>query len=268
MAGDYSWFSHVNRAASATITADSEEAALPATNVANRLAHKIWRTQSNVATLSMDFGSAVTYQAIVLQFPSERDPASVAADEIAATDTITIAASNISAGGSEQLSDTVGANVVRERGYFGYVAASEITGRYLDITVTATSRAGLGYFDMSFLHVGPIFQPQSNYNTGSTLEFDEQSLVNVSPTAGAAYVESRGRLLGFNGVWGLISQAERDSWEIMREKTGITAPLAFGLNTTGNLGRKVFIARFNDPVRISVGQNALASARVSLLENR
>lgn len=268
MAGDYSWFSYINRAASATITADSEETALPATNVANRSAHLFWRTQAATATLSLDFGSAVTYQAIVLQFASPRDPASVAADEIATTDTITLAGSNVSAGASEQLSETVNSNVIRERGYFAYVASSEITGQYLDITITATSRSALGYFDLGYVHAGPIFQPNSNYNIGATIEFDEESLVNVSPTAGAAYVESRGRLLGFNGLWGLISATERESWHTMQEKTGITAPIAFGTNTTGDLSRKAMIARFNDPMRISIGQNQLATARVSLTENR
>lgn len=268
MAGDRAWFSYVNRALTATVTTDSEETSLPVTNTQNRLSYKIWRTQADTAKLQYDFGSSVTWQAIVLQFIAHRDPASTADDEIAATDQITIAGSDVAIGDSELYSQTVGANVLRERGYFAHVAASEITSRYLELTITATSRAAAGYFNLGFAHVGPLFQPDMNYNVGSVLDFGEDSLVNLSTTGGSAFVESRQRLLGFEGTWGLIDQTERANWQAMQEKTGVTSPVAFGVTTTISSGREAFIARFGNAIRFSAGQNRRVSARVSLLENR
>lgn len=266
MAGNRAWFSYVNRVSAATITTDSEALSLPVTNVANRLSHKIWRTEATTAKLQLDFGSALTWQSICVQFISHRDPVSVALDEISESDQITIKASNTAFGDTDQLSATVNANVIRERGYFGYLSQAEITSRYLEITIAAASRAS--YFNVGFAHVGPIFQPASNYNIGSTLDFEEDSLVNTSPTGGATFAESRQRLLSFQGLWGSISTIERESWQAMQEKSGTTLPVVFGLTNETNLARKIFIARFDDSVRLSIGQNGLAAARVSLLENR
>lgn len=262
------WFSHTNLVKTATVTTDSETSSLPVTNVQNRLAYKIWRTEASTASLQLDFGSSVAWQAIVLMFTAHRDPDSSADDEIDATDQITINASDVAIGNTELLTDTVDSNVNRVRGYFGYLASSEITSQYLEIEIAASSRSSLGYFDLGYAHVGPVFQPAYNYNRGAALGFSEESLVNVSPTSGSTFSESRGRLLSFSGVWPEISVSERATWETMQENCGVTVPIAFGTTNDSDLSRKVFIGRFNDPIEFQAGQNRRVAARASLIENR
>lgn len=265
---DKAWFSYANHAATATVTTDSEVAALPVTNVNDRLSHRVWRTENEVAKLQFEHSSAVTWQAIGLQFIAHRGPASTAVDEIDATDQITIRASDVSLGGSELLNVTISSNVNRVRGYFGYLADSEITGRYLEIEINAASRSSLGYFNLAGARFGPVFQPLSNYNTGASIRLEEESLVNISPTGGSTFVESRGRLLRFDAVWGLIDEAERSSWELMIEETGTTGVVLFGTGNSSDLSRKMFFARFDDPIGILAGQAKRVSTRATLKENR
>lgn len=262
------WFSYQNLIKNAAVTADSEVALLPVTNVKDRLQYRIFRSQSENVVISIDFGSAVTWRCIVIGFPPNRDPNGSVRVISPSTDTILIDASNVSAGANELLAFSGAAQVNAVRGYYAYVANSDITGRYLDITIRASSLADLGYVDVGYLHVGACFFPSTNYNTGTTLDFPENSLINVASISGSQVVESRGRLLAFDGVWSLIQPAELAIWQDMQERVGITEPIAFGLTDNGNLSRAAFTARFESPLAFAIGQSGIASARVSLRENR
>ncbi|MEM8936034.1 MAG: hypothetical protein AAGC77_06475 [Pseudomonadota bacterium] len=267
MANDQLWFSYVNGLKTATITSDSEVSSLPVTNIVDRLNYRVWRSQSETAYFRAEWAAAFTWQAIVLQFVSHRDPSSTAADEIDPTDTIRIRASDVAAGGFELLDATVNSDVIRERGYFGYVATSPISGRYLEVQINASSRSSLGYFNLGVAHVGPLFQPNSSFSIGAGINFPEESLISVSPTGAATFADSRGRLLGFNAGFSLISESELDDWQAMQEAVGRTGPLALGMRTTGNLARKVMLGRF-ESLRFAMGENKLSSAQAQILENR
>lgn len=268
MANNRAWFSYVNHIRTAELSADSEEETLPVANIADRLSFRKFRSTSETVTISAAWDEAVTFQCVVLMFPAHRDPVAVSENEIDPTDEITVNVSNVAPGGSEILSNTAASGVVRQRGYYALVFDDPVTARYLDITIDATSRAALLFVDVSYLHVGPLFYPSANFNVGSTIGFPEESLINVSPTGASAFVESRGRLLSFDGVWGLVTEDERQDWLTMQESVGLTHPLAFGLTDQGSLARKVFIARFTDEIRQQFGQAGFSSARVTLLENR
>lgn len=268
MPNNRAWFSYENHLRTATITADSEETALPVTNVVDRLAFRKFRSQSESVVISAEWPVAVTFQVVVLQFPSSRDPVSSTPNEIDPTDQIIIRVSDVAAGGAELIDNTAASGVVRRRGYYAIVFDAPVTARFLDIEINAVSRAALQYVDVGYAHAGPIFQPGANFNVGSTIGFPEESLINTSSTGGSSFVESRGRLLAFDGVWGLVQDAERQQWLIMQEEAGQTLPIAFGLTDQGDLSRKVFIARFSDELRQQFGQAGFSSSRVSLLENR
>lgn len=268
MAIDRAWFSYENHIKTATLTADSEEAAMPVENIADRLTYRVWRTQNEVAYFRAEWAVGVEMQAFVLSFPPVRDPSSGVASSIAADDEITIKVSNVSAGASELLNVTLDSNAIRQRGYFAYVADAAVIGRYLEVSINAASRSAQGFFELSYAHVGRLFQPGINFATGSSIDFQERSLVSVTPFEGSTFAQSRARLLGFSGVWDLIRAAELPAWQEMQEQAGTTQPVAFGLTASGNLGRKAFVARFEQPLHLSFRSNGNARARVELLENR
>lgn len=269
MAIDRAWFSYVNHLKTATVTTDSEETALPVTNIVDRLTYRVWRTDgATAAYMRAEWTTAVEMQAFVFAFPPIRDPGSALPDPIDPTDTISIKVSDVSAGASELLNISEACGVNRVRGYYAKVADSAVTGKYLEIAINASSRSSIGYFEGSYAHAGPLFQPAINYAQGSQVDFQEQSLASISPFSGSTYTQSRARLLGFSGLWDLISQSEQNTWHEMQEKAGVTQPIAFGLTASGDLSRKAFIARFESPMQISFGGNRRARARVNLLENR
>ena len=264
------WFSYTNlvRAATTTVSADSAVTTQPITNIPDRLDYRIYRSEDENVVISIDFGSAVTWQAWSLVFPAHRDPVGTCPDEIATTDTYQIQFSNVAAGNNELLDVTNNFDVIRQRGYQTYIADTALTGQYMTITITATSRATLNYIDLAYLHVGPIFSPGCNFNVGSTISFPEESLKNVSPIGGATFVESRARLLTFDGVWSMIEGTELDTWLEMQEQTGITQPILFGTDDNTPLSRTAFVATFDGEIAFAIGQNKRHSARVALKENR
>lgn len=272
MAEDKAWFSYQNllQNSGTEITTNSEQSSLPATNVADRLNYRFWRTQALTANLNIALdvpgGEPTVWQAIVLQFVSNRDPASTAFDVLNSSDQITINASNSGLGSTDVMTATFTSNFVAQRGYVAYVHPTPVDSQFVQIRIQSTSQ--LGYFDLGYVHMGPIFQPRTNYNVGSVIDFEEDSLVGLSSTSGASFVESRQRLLAFEGSWGLIDLTERTNWLEMQELTGITRPVAFGTRTAGVLSRDAFIARFERSIRLSADQNNFFNARVSLLENR
>ena len=265
---DAAWFSYVNHVKTATITTDSEEQSLPVTNVRDPLHFEIWRTQSTDAKLQFTWAEPQEIQAILIGFTAHRDPNSSAPNSIDISDAIRISASNVGLGQSDIHDDIVLADVNRVRGYFGYVTSQALSARFLEVTISAASRVPQGYFDVWYAHVGPLFQPGRNYNTGSNVDFPEESLASISPTGGATFTESRSRLLSFDGSWSLIDETEGQIWRDMQERTGVTVPIAFGRRANTSFAREVMIARFADSIRFSAGQSRRESARVSLIENR
>lgn len=270
MVADQAWFSHTNllQANTTELTTDSEVATKPVTNVKNRLTNEFWRTEATSAYLRADFGSSVSLQQFTLQFSSPRDPASVLPDPLDPTDTVAIRLSNVSAGGSELLNFSGASNVVRERGYFAYVAENAINARYLEIAINAASRSSLGYFDLPYAHVGAIFQPAIGFNAGAEIDFPDESLINVSPSSGQTFVDSRAELLSFDAVFSLIRESEADSWQQLFERTRTTKEFAFGTRTAGALARRAFICRFVEGGRLRFDEAGYYTARISLIENR
>lgn len=265
---DKAGFGYENHILTATLTTDSEEVAFPVTNMADRLTYRVWRTSATSAYIRAEWAVAVPLQAFCIAFPPVRDPSSSISASIGATDVIDIKVSDVAPGGSELLNLSEQCNVNKVRGYYAKVADDEVTGRYLEISINAASRAAEGFFEGAFLYAGTFFQPNVNFTQGSDVSFEEQSLASISPFSGSTYVQSRARLLAFAGYWDHVSSVESDTWLDMQEKVGTTSPVFFTTKATGAQTRKAFIARFESPLQMSYGGAGRVRTRVNLLENR
>lgn len=239
-----------NVLAGATVSADSEAIGYPPIDVLDPRHDRPWRTAAGTAVLAFDCGASVTIGAFLLRVPSERDPALTPTPLIDPTDQVTIRASDISAGGSELLSETFSAGHHPRLGYIARVlraggsptgALAPVSARYWEFEIASSS----SFFEVENIFAGPIWTPAFNYNRGVTWSIDENAEIGRSSFTGGVFAEARSRLLEFAGSWDVWTAAELDQWEEFFLDCGITKPFVLLRQLSGDLSKRASISIFD-----------------------
>jgi hypothetical protein len=140
---DFSW---VNAIDGATFTAGSQAATLPASNLAQTRMGRVWRSLAATSWFQASFAAATAIDVLALGGAG-----------LASTDQVRHRLYD--AGGSLLLDVTEACGVLDGYALHVHLLASPLTVASWRCDITATSRAGLGYFDIKRAWAGPKFQP-------------------------------------------------------------------------------------------------------------
>lgn len=232
-----SWTNHVFDAA-ASLSASSEVTGLGASNLANPIVQITHRAGSTAFYGRCDFGSVREVGVLALLFPR-------ALPMIAAADTIRHKLSALAAGGDELLdTGAVASGVVAGYGYHLYVPSAPISARYWEWTVSAPSLASRGAVDTGVAWAGPLWQPARNFGYGWSRNWGDGSRVDVTPKAGAEYIDAgpRQRVVDLN--FGFLTDDESDEIEEMLRLAGLAQPvLLLPDPTSPKLARRALYGR-------------------------
>lgn len=270
---DIAAFIRENVFASATITADSEAAGYPPTDVIDRRHDKPWRSTAGTAIWQAEFTSPETIGAFLLRVPSERDPALTPAPLIDPADQITIRASDVSLGGFELLNETFSAGHHPRLGYISRLlraggsptgALSPVTAQYWEIEIASSS----SFFEVENIFAGTLWSPAFNYNRGVSWSIDENAEIGRSSFTGAAFAEARSRLLEFAGSWDVWTAAELDQWEEFFLSHGTTRPFVLFRKISGDLSKRSSISIFDAKPITTDRDGVHFFVRASFKENR
>lgn len=259
-----------NLFATAAIAATSEAVGYPPTNVVDPRHDRVYRSASGLDSINFDCGTPTTIGAIVIRFPSERDPALTPAPLVAPPDEILIEASNIGGALSEILHATISPTQHPRLGYLTYVlrdGAGDLapkTARYWQIQTTTASP----FFEIENIFAGPIWTPAFNYNRGVSWSLDENAEIGRSSFTGGVFAEARSRLLEFSGSWDVWSEAELDQWEEFFLSHGITKPFVLLRRLTGDLSKRSSISVFDSKPITTDRDGAHFFVRASFKEHR
>ncbi len=263
-------FIRENIFANAAITATNEAVGYPPTNVVDPRHDRVYRSTTGLSSLNFDCGAPVTIGAIVIRWPSERDPALTPAPIVAPPDSILIEASNVGPSLSEIHNAVISPTQHPRLGYLTYIlrdgggALAPATARYWAIEVTTAS----AYFEVENVFAGPIWTPAFNYNRGVSWSIDENAEIGRSSFTGGVFAEARSRLLEFSGSWDVWSASELDEWEEFFLSHGITKPFALLRRLTGDLSKRSSISVFDSKPIATDRDGAHFFVRASFKEHR
>lgn len=192
----------------ATLSGGSWNAALPITNLQNRLLSKVARSTNAVATSSLiniDLGSAKAVQAFGAI--KTNISASGATYRLRGGSDNTFATSAYDSG-------TVSANAQTPDLIIGL--ASVITARYWRLEITDTSNAA-GYVQIGRIFIGPALAPADNYSKGAEIGYQSRSNVSQS-VGGVDYFDKRPgrRVFNFQLDWLTNAEAHDQALELQR----------------------------------------------------
>jgi hypothetical protein len=192
----------------ALVTGGSWLAALPVTNVQNRVLSKVARSTNDDAAstlINIDLGSAQAVQAFGAI--NTNISASGATYRLRGSNDNTFATSLYDTG-------TVSANAQTPDLILGL--ASAITARYARLEIIDTSNAD-GYIEIGRLFIGPALAPADNYSKGAEAGYQDRSGVQQS-LGGIDYFDEKPvrRTFSFALDWLTVAEAYNQALELQR----------------------------------------------------
>lgn len=202
-----------------TVTASSEDAALPATNVQNALRGRVWRTSdsSSTETITFDLGAAGTASAAIIE--NHNLTASDTSIQVRGS-TDNFSSSNVLVG---TFTHDAGTMLVTFTGV-GY--------RYWRITFTKSSSSETR--DIGRIFIGPYASTTADpdYN-GYSLEKQDLS-VTQRTIGGQTYSEARSQYNSIRLSFSDVSQADKDAIQTAFETAGLHTSLWIQVKTSGS----------------------------------
>lgn len=257
-----------NKLASATLTADSEAAGYPVTDILNARHDLPWRSTAGTGIIKADFGSSVALDTFLIRVPSERDPNVTPNVPVSSSATVIIRASDTE-GGNDLLNESFAAGHHERLGYIGRIlltsgALNTVTARYWEIEI----QGGGTFVEVETVFAGMIWFPGFNYNKGNLFGIDEQAEKARSSFSGGTFAEARSRLVEFTGAWSIWSVSELDDWEEFFLAVGTTKPFALFRKTDGDLSKRATIVTIEGKPVTSDDDGAHFLTRINFKENR
>lgn len=236
------WVDHADTA----ISASSEVASLPVTNLAVRTISQPFRSQATSVQIDFDFGVERPLKVLFAQFLRTTDIDEL--DEVPEydfNDTITWALSNVAPGGTDVYSITVDSHVSEGYGTHTYLLGNELSARHVRLSLNAVARsnAGINYLTLGRAWLGPLFTPGHNFAPGSDYQWDDDSTVTRAARSRAEHVDHGDNVRSFVLTLEAIENSERDALIEFERLTGVRQQFLFMRKNEGELSREVMLAR-------------------------
>jgi hypothetical protein len=245
----FSYLNHVDRAG-VTFTPGSEVASMPSSHLAEPQLEKIWRTENDVETLTIDLGADRTVDVLALAFLRKNGLSALdLAPDLAATDTI-----------QHRLRD-VGNSIVWDSGVVNFGADPQLGYHVLDvktlngssvasvrkwqIDITATSRAGDGYFDLSRAWAGEYTTPSANFTFGPNFTWQDASKISRAARHASEFIDKGALYRQWSMNYNSLKQVDADVIEQMERLIGISDQMLFCRDTSGDLHDETIFCRQN-----------------------
>lgn len=242
MATEFSWVNAVDTAT--TITADSQSATQPASNLASPRYGRIWRTSAaTTAYFLITFSAATAVNVLAL-----------AGCTLSATDTV-----------RHRLYDTDGVTVLYDS---GVVACGVLPGYALHVTrlsqsyspkywrcdIVATSRASQGYFDIARAWAAPVWSPTIGISVPWDESWRDEADVVRAPRSGARFAGDGPQYRTLNCTLKWMLAADKLQAKELARVAGIRSQVLLIPVTSGDLPREAILGRFDklDPARQTI----------------
>jgi len=226
------------------VTASSEVATMPVSNLQRRQVGKLWRTQSENGWFQVDFGSdqSIDTLAFLVQRFHGHD-ANTEQAPLAADDQVL---HQLWSDGQTPGVDTPVYNPSAENsnihigfGYHTHLISTPQTARYWRCTITGTSRAALGYFDIGRPFAGLRYSPPYNFVYGAGQGWTEKATIPEAERT-ATQFPSAGEKYRVWDVTYLFPETAEESFEDVVRDGGQSGQMLFGRKDT-DLARNVLL---------------------------
>lgn len=210
-----SWVNHVD---SAVMTASDTAGDLAASNVANPIIGRRWRTTDLTAFMDVDFGADKTVELLLLRFPRDTDiPLSGTVQHQLDADGGTPGT------GAAYDSGAVSIGTADGYGYHVHLPTST-TARYWRWTFNIT---GISWIDVGRAWAGEIYQPTRSISFGYGDEWSDLSRPAISDRSGAEFVDERSRQRVFAFSFDSLETADRDEFRELGRISGLSKQVVF-----------------------------------------
>lgn len=237
----FSWINHVDGSA-VTLTASASSGDLSASNLADPIIGRRWRTTSLSAYVDIDFATDKTVGVVALRFPRDTTfPLSGTVRHQFDADGGTPGT------GAAHDSTAVSIGAADGYGYHLYKPAAAVTARYWRFTFAVT---GLSYIDVGRAWAGEAWQPTFDVAGGYEDGWLDLSETTRAARSGAEFVDERARQRQYALALEALSSSERDSIREMMRIAGSSKQVLFCLDPD-SFARETVIGRLagSQPIR-------------------
>lgn len=160
------------------------------------------------------------------------------------TDTVTWAASNVSAGGSEV---GTGSGAGCYAGYnLIYLSLGSISARYVVVTFNPASLGPTQYLRVGRLWIGPSIQTANNFAYGYADRWEDATVVSTSPYSGSEYVDNRPRRRVVTAAFNIAKATDAENFKEIDRVVGLSNQLLFVPDPAGAyVNREAMICRLH-----------------------
>lgn len=219
-----SWVNHVD-ASGAIITASSTAGDLSASNLADTIIGKRWRTTVLTAHVDIDWGADKTVGVLALRFP--RDTTFPTSGSI----THQLDADGGTAGaGAAYDSGAISIGAADGYGYHVHVLATAVSARYWRFTFSGVT--GLPYIDVGRAWAGEAWSPTYGVSFSDEDEWEDLSAVSIAERSGSEYVDERPRRRRRAFELDALSISEGDDLREMGRIVGVSRQILFVFDPT------------------------------------
>lgn len=207
-----SWVNHVD-GADAILSASQEVGDLGASNLANPIVGRRWRTTSMTGWAQIDFGADKDIGVLALRFPRDTTfPTAGTVRHYLDVDGGTPGT------GAAYDSTAVSIGATDGYGYHVHIPSTTKTARYWRFQFSVS---GLSYLDVGRAWAGEAWRPTYNMPLGYDDEWEDLTQVARSIRSGAEFVDLRDRRRRFVFAFEALSESERDDMREFGRLTGV-----------------------------------------------
>lgn len=240
-------FSHIDRVLDGALSASSEAATLPATNLADKRIGKVWRSLVTTASFDVDFLSAYSIRAL-----------GIFGATLSSTDTVRHRLSAVSVGAGELLdTGAIACGVIADYNQHLHILAAAVTARYWRCDIVATSRAAEGYFDVGRAWAGSVWAPERGFTLGWQDGWRDTSRVTRAMRSGAVFTDVGVMYREMRVSFDMLSEADRTAAKALDAYAGRNGQILFIPDAdSANINIEAILGRMKDTSPISQPSDA------------
>jgi hypothetical protein len=248
---------HVDRSGT-VLTASGTTGDLTASNMANPIVGRRWRTSSLTAYCTVDFGSDVDIAVMALRFPRDTTfPTSGTVQHQLDPD------GGSAGSGATYDSGAVSINTTDGYGYHVIVPGAEYSARYWRFTFNVS---GVSFLDVGRAWAGPVYRSTYGLAFGDTDTWLDPSLLQTGARSGAEYVDALPVRRILRDGFVAVTNLERSEVREIARQAGASSQVLFTRDADA-VSTETVIGRFRAVPQLSQQQWGRSVSSFEILES-
>ena len=230
------WFSHRNVVAEATLDGGDEIVDFEPSNVIDVKGDNVWRNVlDDPMTLKGELPEPAPVQCAIIRIKP--------GDAFGDADEATIGFSDVDSDSNELGEWTIALDADPFTGCVVYLAETEISATYFNISIPNDPNK-----DIEYIHMGPLFLPALNFSRSPEVTPDDTTAIERSLFTSSKAIQEGPQTERFLSQFQVWELDEYRAWRLWTRERGLVRPFAFGHSQTTQLNES-YIGHFVAPVR-------------------